>query len=132
MNVRRSSTNEGTPGSYGLLALVLISSSDVTAQTGPALFQHLDAIAGTGVRENRAVGIVAAVVKGRDTLLLEGYGKADVESNVPMTVDTMIPIGSVTKQFTAAAILQLRDERKLSVDDYLTKWLADFDTRGNK
>ena len=49
-----------------------------------------------------------------------------------MTVDTIIPIGSVTKQFTAAAILQLRDQGKLSLDDEITKWLPDFDTRGNK
>ena len=79
-----------------------------------------------------SVGIVAAVVKGKDTLLLKAYGKADVEGDVPMTVDTVFPIGSVTKQFTAAAILQLRDQGKLSLDDDITKWLPDFETRGNK
>ena len=75
---------------------------------------------------------MAAVVKGKDTLLLKAYGKADVEGDVPMTVDTVFPIGSVTKQFTAAAILQLRDQGKLSLDDDITKWLPDFETRGNK
>ena len=75
---------------------------------------------------------MAAVVKGNDTLLLKAYGKSDVEGDVPMTVDTVIAIGSVTKQFTAAAILQLRDQGKLSLDDDITKWLPDFDTRGNK
>ena len=83
----------------------------------------------------RSVGIVAAVVGGKDTLLVKfyrAYGKADVEGDVPMTVDTIVPIGSVTKQFTAAAILQLRDQGKLSLDDEITKWLPDFDTRGNK
>ena len=49
-----------------------------------------------------------------------------------MPVDAVFPIGSVTKQFTAAAILQLRDAGKLSLDDDITKWLPDFDTRGNK
>ena len=49
-----------------------------------------------------------------------------------MTVDTIIAIGSTTKQFTAAAILQLRDQGKLSLDDEVTKWLPDFDTHGNK
>ena len=75
---------------------------------------------------------MAAVVKGNDTVLLKAYGKADVEGDVPMTVDTIVPIGSVTKQFTAAAILQLRDQGKLSLDDDITKWLPDFETRGNK
>jgi D-alanyl-D-alanine carboxypeptidase len=94
--------------------------------------QQLDSIAGAGVRENRSVGIVAAVAKGKDTLLLKAYGKADVEGNVPMTVDTIVPLGSDTKQFTAAAILQLRDAGKLGLDDEITKWLPDFQTRGNK
>jgi Beta-lactamase len=49
-----------------------------------------------------------------------------------LTVDTVIPIGSVTKQFTAAAILQLRDQGKLGLDVDITKWLPDFETRGNK
>jgi CubicO group peptidase (beta-lactamase class C family) len=47
-------------------------------------------------------------------------------------VDTVFQIGSDTKQFTAAAILQLRDQGKLTLDDETTKWLPDFDTRGNK
>ena len=51
---------------------------------------------------------------------------------MPITVDTVVPIGSDTKQFTAAAMLQLRDQGKLSLDDDITKWLPDFETRGNK
>jgi len=130
------------PVLYGLLALVSIGAATAVAQSslpavasakaGGALVQRLDSIAGAGVREDRAVGIVAAVVKGKDTLLLKAYGKSDVEGDVPMTVDTIVPIGSDTKQFTAAAILQLRDQGKLSLDDEITKWLPDFDTRGNK
>jgi CubicO group peptidase (beta-lactamase class C family) len=128
----RSYRGAQRPVLYGLLALVSIGASTAAAQPRTGLVQQLDSIAGAGVRENRAVGIVAAVVKGKDTLLLKAYGKADVEGNVPMTVDTIIPIGSVTKQFTAAAILQLRDQGKLSLDDEITKWLPDFETRGNK
>jgi CubicO group peptidase (beta-lactamase class C family) len=63
---------------------------------------------------------------------MKAYGKANVEWDVPMPVDAMLEIGSVTKQFTAAAILKLRDEGKLSLDDEITKWLPDFDMRGNK
>jgi CubicO group peptidase (beta-lactamase class C family) len=78
------------------------------------------------------VGIAAAVVRGNDTLLLKSYGKAVVEWNVPLPVDAVFEIGSITKQFTAAALLQLRDDGKLSLDDDLAKWLPDFDPRGNK
>ena len=120
------------PVPWGVLALVSIAAVTATAQSGPGLAQKLDAIAGVDVLEKRAVGIVAAVARGNDTLLLKAYGKSDVEGDVAMTVDTVIPIGSATKQFTAAAILQLHDQGKLGVDDDITKWLPDFETRGNK
>jgi CubicO group peptidase (beta-lactamase class C family) len=116
------------------LAVVLLATSagSVAAQGDRAsLVKKLDSLAGSGVLENRAAGIVAAVVKGNDTLLLKGYGKADVEWNIAMPVDAMFEIGSITKQFTAVSILQLRDEGKLSLDDEMTKWLPDFDMRGN-
>ena len=115
------------------LALGALCVSSSAAQPDrAALVKQLDSLAGSGVLENRVVGIVAAVVRGNDTLLFKGYGKADVEWNVPMPADAMFEIGSVTKQFTAVAILQLRDAGKLSLDDDITKWLPDFDTRGNK
>jgi CubicO group peptidase (beta-lactamase class C family) len=114
------------------LALTTLAATDAAAQTGRALAERLDSIAGSGVLANRAAGIVAAVVQGNDTLLMKGYGKANVEWDVPMPADAMFEIGSVTKQFTAVAILQLRDAGKLSLDDEITKWLPDFDTRGNR
>ena len=114
--------------------LIAALGSSVSAQSvdHATLVAQLDSIAASGVVENRAVGIVAAVVRGNDTLLMKGYGRADVEWNIPMPNDAVLEIGSITKQFTAAAILQLRDEGKLSLDDAITKWLPDFDTRGNK
>lgn len=89
-----------------LTAIVLLTTS-VTAAIAQsdraALVEKLDSLAGSGVLENRAVGIAAAVVRGNDTLLLKGYGKADVEWNVPMPADAVFEIGSITKQFTAVA-----------------------------
>src|SRR5688500_16097616 len=90
------------------LALVALASS-LSAQVPQsqlprdALVKKLDSLAGAPVQETRAVGIAVAIVKGSDTLLMKGYGKADVEWNVPMPTDAMFEIGSVTKQFTAAA-----------------------------
>ena len=121
-----------TRTSLAALALVTISVTGAAQANRAALVAKLDSLAGSGVLENRAAGIVAAVVRGNDTLLLKGYGKADIEWNIPMPADAMFEIGSITKQFTAVAILQLRDEGKLSLDDDITKWLPDFDARGNK
>jgi D-alanyl-D-alanine carboxypeptidase len=113
------------------LVLVAIGASDALAQSDVALFSRLDSIAGADVAEERAVGLVVAVVKGKDQLLLEAYGNADADGSVAMTANTVIPIGSVTKQFTAAAILQLRDAGRLGLDDPMTKWLPEFESRGN-
>lgn len=114
------------------LAAVSITAFSATVPSSQTLVERLDAIAGAGVREDRSVGVVAAVVKGQDALILKAYGKADAEGDVPATVDTVFPIGSDTKQFTAAAMLQLRDQGKLNLDDEITNWLPDFETRGNK
>jgi D-alanyl-D-alanine carboxypeptidase len=101
------------------------------AQSPAALIQRLDSIAGSEVAANRAVGMIVAVARGSETMLLKAYGKADIDAGTPMTANTIVPIGSVTKQFTAVAILKLRDAGKLGLDDPITKWLPEFGSRGD-
>lgn len=63
----------------------------------------------------------------KDTVLLqEAYGLADYEWNIKNTIDTKFQLASVTKQFTATAILQLAEKGKLSLDDKLNKFFPDF------
>lgn len=62
------------------------------------------------------------VAKGGDVVLSNGYGLADRENGVPVTAETVFDIGSITKQFTAAAILKLEMEGRLSVDDPVSRW----------
>lgn len=59
-------------------------------------------------------------------ILNRGYGLANRESNVPNRVDTVFAIGSLTKQFTAAAILQLEAKGKLNTKDTVSKYLGEF------
>lgn len=115
----------------GALAALLLGVSPLAAQTGRADPAVLDSIAGAGVRANRTVGLVAAVVRGNDTLLMKAYGRANVEWDIPMTVDAMFEVGSIAKQFAAAAILQLRDAGKLTLEDPITKWLPGLGAGGN-
>lgn len=62
-----------------LAALLTVSlAAEAAAQANSALVQRLDSIAGYWVQREYAVGIVAAVVQGDDTLLMQSYGKADV------------------------------------------------------
>lgn len=113
-------------------AFLLVSLFSIGVCAAQTLAERLDSIAGAGVRENKSVGIVAAVVKGKDTLLLKAYGKPNVEAEAMLAADTQFAIGSATKQFTAAAILQLRDQGKLSIDDPVTKWLPEYEAQGSK
>lgn len=59
-------------------------------------------------------------------------GMANLELEVPMKTDHVFRIGSVTKQFTAAAILLLAEQGKLTLQDDLTKFLPDYPTKGKK
>lgn len=92
----------------------------------------MDSIAHSPVIEGRVAGLAVAVVKGSDTLLMKGYGEADLAWDIPMPTDAVFEIGSVTKQFTAAAILQLRDQGKIDLDTDITKYLPDYPTQGHR
>jgi CubicO group peptidase (beta-lactamase class C family) len=79
-------------------------------------------------------GVSVAVVQGADTLLLKGYGLVDLEWGVHTPVDAKASyeIGSVTKQFTAAAVMQLVEEGKLDLDADMSDYLPEFDSRGRQ
>ena len=66
------------------------------------------------------------IARGGEILLNEGYGFADKEQGAPMTPDTVVDIGSVTKQFTAAAILVLSDQGKLDVEDSIGRFFPNL------
>jgi CubicO group peptidase (beta-lactamase class C family) len=66
------------------------------------------------------------VMQQNKVLLKKAYGLADREWNIANTTDTKFRIGSITKQFTAACILQLIEQGKLSLDDRLSKFIPGF------
>jgi CubicO group peptidase (beta-lactamase class C family) len=118
---------------FVFLAILGIATGAAEGQASrTALIARLDSLAGAPVQERRAVGISVAIVRGADTLLMRGYGKANLEFDVPTPAGAVYEIGSVTKQFTAAAILQLRDAGKLDLDAEFTKYLPTYPTKGRK
>lgn len=70
-------------------------------------------------------GTVLVMQKGKP-IYKKSFGMADKEWNIANTNETKYRIGSVTKQFTSAAIMQLAGQGKLSVDDKLTKYFPDY------
>lgn len=71
-------------------------------------------------------GAAIVVVKDGSVAFEKGYGLADLDSKAPITPSTNFNICSMTKQFTAYAILQLQREGKLSLDDKLSRFFPDF------
>lgn len=65
------------------------------------------------------------VAKAGEILVSKGYGPANIEHGVPNKSETKFRLGSITKQFTALAIVQLQEKGKLSVNDPITKFLPD-------
>jgi CubicO group peptidase (beta-lactamase class C family) len=71
--------------------------------------------------EGRFMGVVL-VAQGDRVLLRQAYGMADVDRSEPLTPTSRLRLASDSKQFTAAAILKLQDQGKLSVDDPVCRW----------
>jgi CubicO group peptidase (beta-lactamase class C family) len=74
----------------------------------------------------------AALLIKKDGRILhrKGFGTADLELGLPVAPDMSFRLGSITKQFTAVAILMLEEQGKLSVKDPVDKYLPDFPTPG--
>lgn len=70
-------------------------------------------------------GVALAVVRDQETIWSGGFGYADVASERPMDADAICGVASITKTFTATAIMQLRDNDKLSLDDPVTRYLPE-------
>ncbi|HSS79044.1 MAG TPA: serine hydrolase [Thermoanaerobaculia bacterium] len=77
-------------------------------------------------------GAAVLIAKDGQALLRKAYGLANLELGVPMRPDMVFEIASVTKQFTAAAILLLQERGKLSVNDEVTKYLPEYPTHGQR
>lgn len=102
------------------------ASSASPASLSPDQIDAIHQIATAPIEAGRTAGMSIAVVRGTDTLLIEEFGHADLELGVLTPPDAVYEVGSVTKQFTAAAVLLLHEEEKLSLDDPLTRWLPDY------
>lgn len=77
-------------------------------------------------------GAAVGVWHGDETPYLAGFGLADIEWGNAITADTVFRLGSITKQFTAAAIMLLVEDGKLQLDDVVQSVLPDYPTHGHR
>ena len=115
----------------GFISAAVISGflgSAVQAQTpaDKSLGAAIDKVAAAAVAAGESPGLEIAVVKNGKPLVVKGYGSANLEQHVPVSNDSVFRIGSVTKQFTAVALLLLAEEGKLSLQDKLSKYYPNF------
>jgi D-alanyl-D-alanine carboxypeptidase len=78
------------------------------------------------VRDQRLPGLAVGVVQDQDLVWSAGFGYSDTERQCRPNKDTISRVASITKPFTATAIMQLRDEGLLTLDDPLVKHLPEF------
>jgi CubicO group peptidase (beta-lactamase class C family) len=110
----------------GLALLLLAATVPAHAQSvaPPAKFvERARAIVDGYVKKNQFSGTVLVARDGKP-ILNQGFGQANRELNVPVKPDTAFRLGSITKQFTAASIMQLSEQGKLSIDDPIGKYYA--------
>jgi CubicO group peptidase (beta-lactamase class C family) len=114
----------------GFIAATVVSAllgSTVQAQTSDkSLAASIDKAAAAAVATGESPGLQVAVIKEGKPVLVKGYGSANLEQHVPVSNDSVFRVGSVTKQFTATALLLLAEEGKVSLQDKLSKYYPNF------
>lgn len=97
----------------------------VPATLSPAKIEQIDALFAQWNKSD-SPGCALAVIKDGQIVYKRGYGMADLEHNVPISAQTVFDVGSMSKQFTAACILILEQQGKLSVNDDIRKYLPEL------
>lgn len=96
----------------------------MTAMARLAFADEVDVLIKSEMEKHQIAGLALMVVRDGHPVKTGCYGVANLEWNVPVTPDTVFEIGSITKQFTAACILLLAEDGKLTLDDKLSRHLA--------
>lgn len=100
-----------------LIATVTVTRADAT-----------DDYVRSQMQKKRIPGLSLAVIRNGRVVKEAAYGKASLELNVPVTPDTSFPLASMTKIFTATAIMQLVEEGKISLDEPVSQILSELPT----
>ncbi|MGC2245591.1 MAG: serine hydrolase domain-containing protein [Terriglobales bacterium] len=124
-------TRSGPSLAISLLLLLLSSSMLVARQMPSSLREKIDAIARKTLADTGVPSASIAVVQGGAITYLQAYGDARVDPREPAAPAMRYSIGSISKQFTAAAILLLAEDGKLSLDDPVSRFVPNL-TRGNE
>ncbi len=108
--------------------ILMVSSRPATA--GSPDVENFEAFVGPiaqeAIRSGPIAGLTVGISRAGRQVFIKGYGLADLENGVAASADTVYSFKSITKSFTAAAILQLREQHKLDLDEKLGHLLPDL------
>src|SRR6476646_2294498 len=110
-----------------VLACSIFANAQLTQETKDAI----DKLANETLTKTGVPSASIAIVKDGQIVYVKAYGDARLEPKTPATPQMRYSIGSISKQFTAAAILLLQEQGKLSLDDKVAKFVPNL-TRGNE
>src|SRR5262245_65556509 len=123
----------GIRGSKWRRTSVLRSAAAIATSVGLALAAGARAGAAPGTVDevfakyrSTTPGCAVGVAIDGKRVVIKGYGMADLEHDVPIGEDTIFEAGSVSKQFTAAAVLLLARDGKLAIDDPVRKYIPEL------
>jgi CubicO group peptidase (beta-lactamase class C family) len=111
-----------------LLAIVMLTGYGVYSQD---LSYKLDTTIQNQIDPD-GPGVTVLIRHNGDIIYKKAFGMANIEQGIKMEPGHVFRIGSITKQFTACAILRLVEEGKISLEDDITKYLPGYPTEGRK
>jgi len=107
------------------VATAMISARATSAPDGTTLSANVDAVVRREMKDQRIPGLSLAVVRDGVVIKARGYGFANLELGTPAKPETIYQAGSITKQFTASAIMQLVEQGRIGLDDSITKYFPE-------
>lgn len=113
------------------LLCILPLATTLHAQLSPQAEQQVADLAAKTLHDTGVPSASVAIVQNNKVVYAHAFGLANVTPPKPATADMAYPIGSISKQFTAHAILLLQERGKLSIDDKVSKYFPNF-TRANE
>ena len=125
-------TRLDSPGWLVILIVTTIAGCAGTAGPVPVstdFEQWVDTVAAEVLHDGLVPSLSIAVARGETSVLEKAYGRSDLENNVPASAATIYRTASITKQFTAAAILRLVEAGRVELDADVLTYLPEFHSR---
>ncbi|HEX7998129.1 MAG TPA: serine hydrolase domain-containing protein [Pyrinomonadaceae bacterium] len=112
-----------------MLSLLLASNLGALAQQQEVNFSELEKVVLEELKETRTPGAAIAIVSGNRIVFAKGFGVANVETNAPVTPDMLFRIASVTKMFTATALVHMAEQGKLKLNEPIGTYVKGLSPR---